>query len=246
MKTKLFVVILSVLVVSFGLAVNFPLGSVMNFNPAYMVNGTKWSFSYETYFEGQKMDFVVFQPFENGFAGKLGVYSDGNSNGLAYSIASKVNTLALGGDFLLSTDGTSVSLDVGFGMTQQILKNLIFDLRVPQTFLYTYNQGIEVHPNAKLSFDWEEKNWNVALFGGVDYPWVNGGVWGSFSFFGLQSYGYFEMGYNSTLAQVIEQRVDFILQYTLANIKLAYIYDSHSTSTLSTEENHGIRISVQW
>jgi hypothetical protein len=251
MKTK-FVLVLVLSVVSifyvYAVAADFPVGSAMNFNPAYMASNAKWSFSYETYFEGQKMNFVAFQPFENGFAGKLGVYADGKGNGIVYSIASKRGSLAVGSDFLLSNEASSIALSVGIGMTQNVLENLVFDLRVPQALTYIYERGIEVHPNAKMALNFEEKNWNAALFGGVDYPWVNGGAWGSVSIFGIQAYGYLETGYDSSKSGVEELKLNFILQYTLSNVKLAYIYGSHTFTTPENknETNNGIRVSVEW
>ncbi len=247
MKTKIaFLTLLTTFGVILEMAAGFPVGSGMNFNPAYMTSNTKWSFSYETYFENQKMNFVVFQPFENGFAGKIGVFSDENGNGIVYSIASKRNGLSIGSDFSLSNDGTSVRLDASLGMTQELLENLIFDLRVPNAFSYIYNSGLEVHPNMKMAFDWVEKKWSASVFAGVDYPWVEGGIWSTLSLFGFQAYGYFEIGYDSTLSQVTEQKLDFILQYTLANVKLAYIYEDHTVSISGSEKTHGIRVSVEW
>ena len=251
MKTK-FVLALVLGVVSvfcvYAIAVDFPVGSAMNFNPAYMVSNAKWSFSYETYFEGQKMNFVAFQPFENGFSGKLGVYADGEGKGMVYSIASKRENLAVGSDFLLSNEASSIALSVGIGMTQNILKNLVFDLRVPQALTYTYEKGIEVHPNAKMALNFEGRNWNAALFGGVNYPWVNGGAWGSVSIFGIQAYGYLETGYDSSESGSEESKINFILQYTLSNIKLAYIHGRH-TFTIpenKNETNDGVRVLVEW
>jgi hypothetical protein len=89
-------------------SVSFPYGSVMNFNPSYMVYNTQWSVSYETYFgEPQQMDFVIFQPFKNGFAGKLGFYTSGSTSGIAYSVAAKSGNLNVGSDFLISDYGPS-------------------------------------------------------------------------------------------------------------------------------------------
>ncbi len=249
-KKAFFILITCIISVFFTYALgnDFPMGSVMNFNPAYMVSNTKWALSYESYFEGQKMNIMVFQPFENGFAGKIGFYTDSKGNGIAYSIASKRGNLALGSDLTLSNSASSLSFDVGFGMIQNVLKNLIFDLRVPHAFTYVYKEGIQVHPNAKMALNFVKRNWNAALFAGIDYPWVSGGAWGSFSAFGAQAYLYFESGYDSSISTVEEQKLDFILQYTLSNVKLAYIYDSYSNTLMGKKslKSHGIRISVEW
>ncbi len=244
MKIKLILLVWVVTVASLSLA-NFPAGSVVNFNPAYMVNNSKWSFSYETYFN-DGMDFVVFQPFENGFAGKLGVYADKEGNGLLYSVASKRGNLALGGDFTLSNVGTHVGVEIGLGMLEKITANFYLDLRIPQAVSYVYNLGVKVHPNVRGALAWETKNWNIAAFGGIDYPWVKGGAWGSLSLLGFQLFGYLETGYNSSLSDVTKEEFDVVLQYTLSSVKTAYIYDYISSTSNNNQSKYGIRISVDW
>lgn len=129
-------------------SVSFPYGSVMNFNPAYMVYNTQWSVSYETYFgTPQQMDLAIFQPFENGFAGKLGFYTSGATSGIAYSIATKSGNLNVGSDFLISTYGTNLSVDFGAGMINRISNHLDLSVRLPDVLTYTYGRSINVYPN---------------------------------------------------------------------------------------------------
>ncbi len=245
MKIK-FVILFLVLSLGTLSMADFPVGSVVNFNPAYMTSNTKWSFSYEDYLS-KGMDFVIFQPFENGFAGKLGFYSDEDGNGFLYSVATKKGNLSMGGDFELSSVGTRVGIEMGLGMVKKIEGNLYLDLRIPRAVSYVYGVGVKAYPNLRTALTWEDKSWGVGAFGSVNYPWISMGGWANLSFFGLQGFGYFETGYNSMLSGVVtEERFDFILQYSISSVKFAYIYDYISRTSEKTCTKQGIRISLDW
>lgn len=244
---KYLVFVILFLASSFMLAEGFPMGSVLNFNPAYMVTNQKWSISYESYFEGKEMNFVVFQPFKDGFSGKIGVYADDRSNGIVYSIASVLGKTSAGLDFDLCSNGTSVSITAGLGTIQKVLGNLNVEFRIPKALTYVYNMGMEVNPNLNITLSALFNNFNVAGFAGVEYPWVKGGAWGSFSFSGMQLYGYYETGYDVEMSSAVsEQKLDAIIQYTIGNMKFAYIYENYTDSFLPNVNRNGLRVSIEW
>ncbi len=222
------------------------MGSALNFNPAYMVINQKWSISYESYFEGNEMNFVVFQPFKDGFAGKIGVYENNETNGIAYSVASILGKTSVGMDFDLCHDGTSVSITAGMGTIQKIWENVSVEFRIPKALTYVYEKGMEVHPNFNITLSALFDNFNFAGFAGVKYPWVKGGAWGSLSLFGIQLYGYYETGYDVGFSAVNEQKLDALIQYSIGNMKLAYIYENYTNSLKSSVNRNGLRISIEW
>ncbi len=244
---KCLVFVLLILTFSFMFAEDFPRGSALNFNPAYMVINQKWSVSYESYFEGKEMNFVVFQPFKDGFAGKIGVYADNKTNGIVYSVASVLGKTSAGVDFNLCSNGTSVSIIAGLGTIQKVWENLSVEFRIPKALTYVYNRGMEVHPNFDITLSALFNNFNFAGFAGVEYPWVKGGAWGSFSSFGMQVYGYYETGYDVELSSAVnEQKLDAIIQYSVGNMKFAYIYENYTDSFLSNVNRNGLRVSIEW
>lgn len=244
---KYLVFVVLILISSFMFAEGFPRGSALNFNPAYMVTNQKWSISYESYFEGKEMNLVAFQPFKDGFAGKIGVYADSKSKGIVYSIASVLGKTSAGLDFDLCSNGTSVSITTGLGTIQKVWENLSVEFRIPKALTYIYDRGMEVHPNFDMTLSALFNNFNVAGFAGVEYPWVKGGTWGSFSFFGMQVYGYYETGYDVKMSSsVSEQKLDAIIQYSVGNMKFAYIYENYTDSSLSNVNRNGLRVSIEW
>ncbi len=231
----------------FAFAIDFPPESVMNFNPAYMVTNSKWLISYETYF-GDAMDLVVFQPFQNGFAGEVGLYANGKTNGVIYSVASSIGKVALGTKFDLSFVGTSLHVNTGFGVVQEVWKNADLELRVPNTVTYIYDKGFSVNTNFQLALSLVFKNWNAAAFAGVTYPWVKTGFWGGISFLGAQLFGRYTYEYDSELSSAVNEQIfDLTVQYSVGAMKFAYMFenDKHSSPSLSTKTN-GLRFTVEW
>ncbi len=224
--------------------VSFPYGSIMNFNPSYMVYNTQWSVSYETYFdETQQMDFAIFQPFENGFAGKLGFYTSGATSGIAYSVATKAGNLNLGSDFLISTYGTNVSVNFGAGMVQRISQNLDLSVRLPNVLTYTYDKSINISPNFEVGLNFPYDYWSAGTFLSVS-QFVSGGIWGSFSAFNIQALARIQGGYIPSVPSVTQNIFDFNLQGSIGSISFAYLYE-YAWGTTKNQEN-GFRISAQW
>ncbi len=241
-------VVLMIGLMLFAFAVNFPSESVMNFNPAYMVSNQKWSISYETYFGNKGMDFAVFQPFQNGFAGEFGLYANEKTSGMIYSIASSLGKTFVGASFDLSIEGTSIKVNAGFGAVQRIWENLNLEFRVPSVVTYIYNSGFAVEPNFKVALSLLSKNWNAAAFVGVKYPWVKTGLWGGISFWGAQLFGQYTYEYNSEMSSAINGQIfDLTAQYSVGAMKFAYIYESRKYSdTHLNEECTGLRFTVEW
>ncbi|GEM_PF-1516629 len=232
----------------FAFAMSFPKESVMNFNPAYMVLNQKWSVSYETYFNNNKgMDFAVFQPFQDGFAGEIGLYSDEKTSGLIYSVASILGKTSVGAKFDLSSAGTSLKLNAGFGAIQRVWENLNLEFRAPNVITYVYGNGFKVKPNFELALSLPFKNWNASAFAGVEYPWVKSGLWGGISFFGAQIFGQYTYVYNSELPPDINgQIIDLTAQYSVGAMKFAYIYENEKYSYAYSNTENGLRFTVEW
>ncbi|MGC8707110.1 MAG: hypothetical protein ACP5R1_00070 [Athalassotoga sp.] len=225
-------------------AVSFPYGSVMNFNPSYMIYNTQWSVSYETYFgEPQQMDFVIFQPFKNGFAGKLGFYTSGATSGIAYSVATKSGNLNFGSDFLISDYGTNVSLNFGAGMVEKILQNLDLSVRLPNVLTYTYGKSINVYPNFEVGLNLPYEYWSLGAFLSVN-QFVSGGFWGSLSAFNIQALARIYGGYIPSTPSITQNVFDFNLQGSIGSMSFAYLY-KYVWGTTKSQEN-GFRISAEW
>lgn len=247
-KVHFVFVMLMIALMGLDFAVNFPSESVMNFNPAYMVVNQKWSISYETYFGNKGMDFAVFQPFQDGFAGEIGLYVNEKTSGMTYSIASILGKTSVGASFDLSIEGTSLKLSAGFGAIQRIWENLNLELRVPSVITYVYNNGFTVEPNFEVALSLPFKNWNTAAFVGVKYPWVKTGLWGGISFWGAQIFGQYTYEYNSVMSSATNGQIfDLVAQYSIGAMKFAYIYENrkYSDSHLNKEIN-GLRFTVEW
>ncbi len=225
-------------------ALSFPYGSIMNFNPAYMVYNTRWSVSYETYFGvPQQMDFAIFQPFKNGFAGKLGFYTSEATNGIAYSIATKSGDLNIGSDFLISTYGTNISVSFGAGMIEKILQNLDLSVRLPDVLTYTYDKGINVYPNFEVDLNLPYDYWSAGAFLSVN-QFVSGGIWGSLSAFNVQALARIQGGYIPSTPSITQNVFDFNLQSSIGSMSFAYLYEY--TWGITTGQENGFRISAQW
>ncbi len=247
MKRYLFTIIFLVVpILTFASSpLSFPYGSVMNFNPSYMVYNTKWSASYETYFNESKMDFAIFQPFENGFAGKLGFYTDGATSGIAYSVATRSGNTNLGSDFLISTYGTNLSVNLGAGIVQRISQNLDLSVRMPDILTYTYNKGINTSnfSNFEIGVNFPYDYWSAGAFLSIS-QFVSGGIWGSLSAFNIQALARIQGGYIPSTPSVTQNIFDFNLQGSIGSMSFAYLYEYVWGNTKNQE--NGFRISVQW
>lgn len=234
--------VVSISVIAFA----FPEGSVLNFNPAYMVYNTKWSSSYEIYFDKPDMGLVVFQPFKNGFAGKLGFYSEEATSGLVYSIAARSGNVSFGMDSSLSLSGTAISVNVGLGAIQEFFHNFNFGIRLPNVLSYVYQKGVNVFPNFELDLGAVFQNWTLGGFVGVDSKIVNGGMSGSLSLYGAQVSGVYRMGYDPRYPTMLDQKFDMVLQYSFGALDLGYIYEYHFIDPAIQKTTNGLRFSLEW
>lgn len=241
---KFIIMIFLIIVPIFIFASTFPYGSVMNFNPAYMVYNTKWSVSYETYFKTSQMDFVIFQPFENNFAGKLGFYTDEATSGIAYSIATGSGNLNFGYDFLISTYGTDLSINFGAGMIEKIFQNLDLSVRLPDMLMYTYGKGINVYPNFEIGLNFPYDSWSAGTFFSVN-QFVSGGIWASASAFNLQILARVSGGYIPNTPSITQNTFDLNLQGSVGSVDFMYLYKNVWGSAGKSETN-GLRISADW
>ncbi len=240
-----FIVVFAVLLITM-VAFAFPEGSVLNFNPAYMVYNTKWSAAYEIYFGNKDMAFTVFQPFKNGFAGELGLYSEEATSGLVYSVATKSGNTSFGIDNTLSLSGTKVSVNVGIGVIQTFSQNYNIGIRLPKAIDYVYQEGVNVFPNFEVDLGTVFPNWTLEGFVGVDSAVVNGGVWGNFSFYGAQVYGRYRIGYDPNYPTMLDQKFDAVLQYSFGSMSFGYIYEYHFIDSDIQETFNGFRFSLDW
>jgi hypothetical protein len=239
-KLSIFVVLSFIPVMIFG----FPYGSIMNFNPAYMVYNTQWDASYESYFGTDDMSLMVFQPFTNGFAGKLGIYTEQATSGIVYSLATQSGQLAMGMDFLLSNSGTTVALNVGAGIIQKLSENLDVTVRLPQMVSYIYNGGISVSPDLELGVDLPYQNWSAGTFLNIGQI-MKGGIWGSVSLFNLQLLARMDGWYNTSILSSSENTFTFVSQYSIGSINFAYLYQK-IWGNIEKSQTNGIRISMKW
>ncbi len=222
----------------------FPYGSVMNFNPAYMVYNTQWSVSYESYFNQPNMNLLIFQPFKNGFAGKLGFYTQQSTSGVVYGIATQFNKIAIGTDFLVSAYGTQLSIAIDAGAIQNISKNLDVTVRLPQIATYVYGHGISVSPDFEIGVDLPYENWSAGGTLEIGQT-IKGSMWGSLAFFGVQALARIDSWYNTSILSSSENTFTFIGQYTLGSMNLAYIYQN-IWGNISKSQTNGVRISLEW
>lgn len=241
---KIIIIIFLIAVPIFVFASVFPYGSVMNFNPAYMVYNTKWSVSYETYFNESQMDFMIFQPFEDNFAGKLGFYTDGATSGIAYSIAAGSGKMNFGSDFLISTYGTNLSVNFGAGMVEKIFQNLDLSVRLPDVITYTYGKSINVYPNLEIGLNLPYNYWSAGTFLSVN-QFVSGGIWASISAFNLQVLARVSGGYIPDTPSVTQNTFDLNLQGSVGSVDFTYLYRNVWGSAGKSETN-GFRISADW
>lgn len=228
----------------FSFAMSFPYGSVMNFNPAYMVYNKNWSVSYEMYFGGSQMNLMIFQPFKDGFAGKLGLYTDGATSGIAYSIATKAGNINMGTDFLISNHGTNLCINLGFGMVESISKNLDLSVRMPEILTYIYLNGISVSPNLEVSLNFPYNYWSAGAFLSIG-QFVSGGITGNLSILDFQILARLSGGYIPQTPSLTQNTFDFNLESKIGSMSFAYLY-RYVWGTYVQGQINGFRVSAQW
>ncbi|HEU24462.1 MAG: hypothetical protein C0176_00125 [Mesoaciditoga sp.] len=242
MKKALSFILLFIPVLTF--AMSFPYGSVMNFNPAYMVYNKNWSISYEMYFGKNESDLLIFQPFKDGFAGKIGLYTFGATSGVAYSVATKAGNLNIGSDFLISNYGTDLSVTLGLGMVEQISQNFDLSVRMPQVLTYTYQKGISVYPNFEAGVNFLNAYWNAGAFLSIGQM-VSGGVLANLSIFNFQILARLSGGYVPQIPSLSQNSFDLNVESSIGSISFAYLY-RNAWGTYNPEQLNGFRVSAKW